>query len=181
MTSENHLVAALRASSAGRAEAVFARSANGAMLSYGDFFAGAEKIAAALVGLGVQPGDRMAVQIDKSLEALQLYVGAVMAGGVFLPLNTGYTAAEVAYFLTDAAPTVAVCDPSRHGDLAPIATKAGVVFIAGEEVGDNSAGEHIVYKHQEPLRCNLPVCHHKGVRRSRLHRSLFVELLQINL
>lgn len=129
MTSENHLVAALRASSAGRAEAVFARSANGAMLSYGDFFAGAEKIAAVLVGLGVQPGDRMAVQIDKSLEALQLYVGAVMAGGVFLPLNTGYTAAEVAYFLTDAAPTVAVCDPSRHGDLAPIATKAGVAHL----------------------------------------------------
>ncbi len=129
MTSQNHLVAALRASSAGRAEAVFARTTDGAVLSYGAFFDGAEKMASALVALGVKPNDRVAVQIDKSLEALQLYVGAVMAGGVFLPLNTGYTAAEIEYFLTDAAPVVTVCDPSKHEALTPIAAKAGVAHL----------------------------------------------------
>ena len=129
MSSQNHLVAALRASSEGREEALFARTSAGETLSYGAFFAGAEKMAAALAGLGVSPGDRVAVQIDKSLEALQLYVGAVMAGGVFLPLNTGYTAAEVEYFLTDAAPKVAVCDPQKHEALSPVAAKAGVAHL----------------------------------------------------
>lgn len=129
MTSQNHLVAALRASSQGREDALFARTSTGETLSYGAFFAGAERMAAALAGLGVAPGDRVAVQIDKSLEALQLYVGAVMAGGVFLPLNTGYTPAEVEYFLTDAAPKVAVCDPAELDALTPIAEKAGVAHL----------------------------------------------------
>lgn len=129
MTSRNHLVAALRASSIGREDALFARSGAGETLSYGAFFAGAEKMAAALAALGVQPGDRVAVQIDKSLEALQLYVGTVMAGGVFLPLNTGYTAAEVEYFLTDAAPRVAVCDLAKREALTPVAAKAGVAHL----------------------------------------------------
>lgn len=129
MSSQNHLVAALRASSQGREEALFARTGSGDALSYGAFFAGAEKMAAALVRLGVAPGDRVAVQIEKSIEALQLYVGAVMAGGVFLPLNTGYTAAEVEYFLTDAAPRIAVCDPAKRETLSSIASKAGVAHL----------------------------------------------------
>lgn len=129
MTSQNHLVAALRASSIGREDALLAQTGAGETLSYGAFFAGAEKMAAVLVALGVVPGDRVAVQINKSLEALQLYVGAVMAGGVFLPLNTGYTAAEVEYFLTDAAPKVAVCDPARFDALTPVAAKAGVAHL----------------------------------------------------
>ena len=129
MSSENHLVTALRASSDGRVDALFARLPDGGTLSYGAFFAGAEKMAAALATLGVTPGDRVAVQIDKSLEALQLYIGAVMAGGVFLPLNTGYTPAEVEYFLTDAAPTVAVCDPAKRDALSPIAATAGVSHL----------------------------------------------------
>ncbi len=129
MTSQNHLIAALRASSTGREDALFAKISAGETVSYGAFFAGAEKMAAALVALGVKPGGRVAVQVDKSLGALQLYVGAVMAGGVFLPLNTGYTAAEVEYFLTDAAPTVAVCDPARFEALSPVAAKAGVAHL----------------------------------------------------
>lgn len=146
MTSQNHLVAALRASSTGREDALFAKTSAGEALSYGAFFAGAEKMAAALVALGVAPGDRVAVQIDKSLEALQLYVGAVMAGGVFLPLNTGYTAAEIEYFLTDAAPTVAVCDPAKQDVLAPVAARAGVAHLmtldgAGEGSLKDAANE----------------------------------------
>lgn len=129
MSKQNHLISALRASSVGREDALFARSDDGGALTYGAFFSGAEKMAAALVGLGVEPGDRVAVQIDKSLEALQLYLGAVMAGGVFLPLNTGYTASEVEYFLTDAAPKIAVCDPAKFGALEPIAVKAGVARL----------------------------------------------------
>ena len=129
MSPENHLIDALREASAGRDDALYARASDGRTLTYGAFFSGAERMAAALADLGLKPGDRIAVQIDKSLEALQLYIGAVMAGGVFLPLNTGYTAAEVEYFLTDAAPFVAICDRGRRDALSPIAGRAGVTHL----------------------------------------------------
>ena len=54
----------------------------------------------------VAPGDRVAVQVAKSVEAIALYLATVRAGAVFLPLNTAYTRSEVDYFLGDAEPTV---------------------------------------------------------------------------
>ena len=78
----------------------------GEKTSYATFFANAERMAAALVKAGVQPGDRIAVQTPKTIAMLELYVGTVLAGGVFLPLNTAYTPAEVSYFLSDAKPTL---------------------------------------------------------------------------
>jgi len=95
-------------------------------------------MAAALTDLGVEPGDRVAVQTPKTVAMLQLYVGTVLAGGVFLPLNTAYTPAEVEYFLTDARPRVFVCDPAKRGALTQIAGKAGVsalLTLASDESG----------------------------------------------
>jgi len=83
------------------------------------------RFANALVALGVQPGDRVAVQVEKSIEAIMLYLAAVRAGAVFLPLNTAYTPAEIEYFLKDAEPHLFVCDPTRAEALKPIATAAG--------------------------------------------------------
>ena len=77
-------------------------------------------MANALVGLGVKPGDRVAAQVEKSVEAIVLYLGTVRAGGVFLPLNTGYTPAEIEYFLGDAEPAVFVCDPARREALQAV-------------------------------------------------------------
>ncbi|MEM7068302.1 MAG: malonyl-CoA synthase [Pseudomonadota bacterium] len=71
------------------------------------------RIANVLVGRGVKPGDRVAVQVPKSIEALMLYLATVRAGAVFLPLNTSYTVSEVLYFLNDASPSLFVCDPDR--------------------------------------------------------------------
>ncbi|AWB47507.1 malonyl-CoA synthase [Gemmobacter aquarius] len=82
----------------------------------------------ALAGLGVVKGDRIAVQVAKSPEALALYGAAVALGAVFLPLNTAYTAAEVGYFLDDAQPRVFVCDGGRALGLA------GVAGLHGAEV-----------------------------------------------
>ena len=129
MYDANHLARALRRASLGRDEAVFAHRPTGDELSYGALFAGAERMAAALVAAGVRPGDRVALQAEKSLEAVQLYLGTVLAGGVFLPLNTAYTASEVAYFLGDAEPSVFVCDPARREALAPVAEAAGVPVL----------------------------------------------------
>src|SRR6516225_5726688 len=80
------------------------------------------RFASALVACGVMPGDRVAAQVEKSVEALLLYLGTVRAGAVFLPLNPAYTTAELAYFFTDAEPRLVVCAPGRETDIAALTT-----------------------------------------------------------
>lgn len=95
-------------------------------VTYGEFFAGAERIAAALVDRGLEPGDRVAVQAPKTLIMLELYVGTILAGGVFLPLNTAYTKGEVSYFLNDATPRILVCAADMAEQLQEVADATGV-------------------------------------------------------
>ena len=102
---------------------------SGAPASYGDFLALTGRLAAVLVDLGVRPDDRVAVQVEKSWQALALYLAALRAGAVFLPLNVGYTAAEIAYFLGDAEPALFVCRPEAHEALAGVAREAGVACV----------------------------------------------------
>ena len=134
----NYLAEAISQASDGRHEALFLEHGiTGDTLTYGAFWAGAEKMAAALVRAGLTPGDRVAVQAGKTVAMLELYVGTVLAGGVFLPLNTAYTPAEVEYFLTDAAPRVFVCDPARLEAMTPVAETAGVgqILTLGNDEG----------------------------------------------
>lgn len=86
---------------------------DGRTLSYSQVLHTSRRIAAKLVGDGVVPGDRVAAQVEKSPEAIALYLATLQLGGVYLPLNTAYTGAEMDYFMTDAAPRVLVCDPSQ--------------------------------------------------------------------
>lgn len=74
------------------------------------------RIAAKLVADGVAPGDRVAMQVEKSPEAIALYLATLQIGGIFLPLNTAYTRAEMDYFVEDASPKVLVCAPSAAAD-----------------------------------------------------------------
>ncbi len=127
MYDSNHLAKAMRAASLGREDATFSTDAvSGAVTSLGTLWGNAERVAGALVALGVEPGDRVAVQADKSIEIIELYLGTLLAGAIHLPLNTGYTAAEVGYFLTDASPRVFVCDPAKEADLGDVIKAAGV-------------------------------------------------------
>ena len=71
----------------------------GARISFADLNRHAGQVASALKQMGVEPGDRVAVQVEKSPEAIAVYLGTVRAGGVFLPLNTAYTPSEVEYWL----------------------------------------------------------------------------------
>ncbi|WP_407050042.1 malonate--CoA ligase [Methyloraptor flagellatus] len=97
----------------------------GAAVTYGDLIAATARLANVLVARGVKPGDRVAVQVEKSVEALVLYLATVRAGAVYLPLNTAYTLAELDYFITDAEPKLVVCDPAKRDGLAAIAAKVG--------------------------------------------------------
>lgn len=94
-----------------RGAANFITTPAGKEYSYADALAITERIAGALQHLGVKPGDRVAAQVDKSPEAILLYLATLRVGGVYLPLNTGYTADEIGYFLGDAEPAVFVCQP----------------------------------------------------------------------
>ena len=101
---------------------------DGRTLSYGALFARAGQLANRLVALGVQPGDRIAVQVEKSAEVLILYLASLRAGAVYLPLNTGYTGTEIAYFLGDAEPRLFVVSPAAAADAAPLAAAAGATL-----------------------------------------------------
>ncbi len=103
--------------------------ADGTTWSYGDLERETGRIAGLLRDLGVAPGDRVAVQVEKSPQALFAYLACLKAGAVYLPLNTAYKGGEIAYFLGDAEPTVFVCDPARQGELQPVADKAGVRHV----------------------------------------------------
>ena len=119
----NHLFSFVQAA-AGAGERPFLETPQGRTLSYGDVLTGSSGFANTLVALGVKPGDRVAVQVEKSPEALLLYLGCVRTGAVFLPLNTAYTATELDYFIGDAEPSLLVCDPAKREALAAIAKKA---------------------------------------------------------
>lgn len=94
---------------------------DGSEISFADAVASAHRLATVLVAEGVAPGDRVAVQVDKSPEALFVYFACVAAGAVFLPLNTAYTASELSYFIENASPALVVADPAKVEALAPIA------------------------------------------------------------
>ena len=111
---------------AGR-DAVFAvLPEDGRRYSYGDVEDVSGRFANVLVGLGVKPGDRVAVQVPKSIEAIMLYLAVVRAGAIFLPLNTGYTPAEIEYFLDNATPRIFVCDPKKRGDYEALTARLGI-------------------------------------------------------
>jgi malonyl-CoA/methylmalonyl-CoA synthetase len=94
-------------------EKVFATGDDGRVFTYGAFWALAGRMAAALQAAGTKPGDRVAVQVEKSVEALALFWACVRGGFVFLPLNTAYTAPEGSYFLRDAGAHCFVTMPLR--------------------------------------------------------------------
>ncbi|MEM9710018.1 MAG: malonyl-CoA synthase [Pseudomonadota bacterium] len=103
---------------------------DGSRIAYGDFLAKAAQFAHVLTDTGLKPGDRVAAQIEKSPEALALYAACVQAGAVFLPLNTAYTAEELAYFIGDSGAKIIVSDGRDLEILASIADPLGATLYS---------------------------------------------------
>jgi malonyl-CoA/methylmalonyl-CoA synthetase len=131
-----HLYAQLARNFANPDKVAFERP-NGAIHTYADVEEGAARYANALVALGIEPGDRVAIQVEKSVEAILLILGCLRAGAVLVPLNTAYTAAEVSYFLADSEPRVLVRDPER-ADVAEVAEDAKLAHV--ETMAADGAG-----------------------------------------
>ncbi|MDA7964521.1 malonyl-CoA synthase [Ruegeria sp.] len=94
---------------------------DGETLTHAAFLEMAARLANALTGLELEPGDRVAVQVEKSPEALALYAACAQAGLIFLPLNTAYTTSELNYFIENSAARLVVCDATHEAGLTPIA------------------------------------------------------------
>ena len=124
MKNEN-LFAALRAAFPADLNATAVETDNGLNYSWQDIERATAMLANLLVSLKLPPASRIAVQVEKSVEAMLLYLATLRAGYVFLPLNTAYQSAEIEYFIGNAEPAVVVCSSKNFGWVSKIAFKAG--------------------------------------------------------
>jgi malonyl-CoA/methylmalonyl-CoA synthetase len=135
---KNHnqnLYAALRAAFPADLDCTAVQTDGGLLYSWRDLERGSAMLAHLLLLLNLPAGSRVAVQVEKSVEAMMLYLATLRAGLVFLPMNTAYQSAEIEYFVGNAEPAVVVCSPKNFTWVSKIAFKAGTqaVFTLGEE------------------------------------------------
>ncbi len=130
----NHLFDAIQAAMPDAAHA-FMETGDGRIVSYNDVVIGSARMGHVLVALGVVPGDRVAVQVEKSPEAILLYFACLRVGAIFLPLNTAYTTAELDYFIGDAEPRLIICDPAKREALSGIARGAAIETLDAKGQG----------------------------------------------
>ncbi len=147
-----NLYALIRSRFPDREDAVFLEH-EGGVVFYREIDARAARIGAVLRGAGVSPGDRVCLQVEKSAEAVLLYLACLRMGAVCIPLNVAYTRDEVAYFLADAGPRVLVCAPERQEELAGIAPRGtGVFTLDGAGKGSLARAADLAAPEGEPAR-----------------------------
>ncbi|MER8881854.1 malonyl-CoA synthase [Mesorhizobium sp. M0074] len=133
----NHLFDAFRARmpTPGR---LLMEAEDGRSISYGEMLARSAQLAHVVSQLGVEAGDCVAVQVEKSPEAIFLYLACLRAGAIFLPLNTAYTLTELDYFFRDAEPRLIVCDPARVTEIGALAQASGAAVATLGSKGEGS-------------------------------------------
>jgi malonyl-CoA/methylmalonyl-CoA synthetase len=136
----NHLYDGLFAPHAG-SDRTFLILPDGSTVTYSAFLALTARYAHALRAAGLQPGDRVALQLEKSQHMLALIAAAIQSGVVFLPLNTAYTPSELLYFVSNAGARLLVADPRTSGPLEPVASEAGAALLtlSAEGIGTFAA------------------------------------------
>jgi malonyl-CoA/methylmalonyl-CoA synthetase len=103
----------------------FLHLVNGDIISHAEFLARSSCFANLFIAMGLKPGDRVAVQIDKSPDAVSLYAACVQAGLIFLPLNTAYTSDEVIYFVENSGAALFVCQEIRSREMKVVSKSTG--------------------------------------------------------
>ena len=107
----------------------------GSSVSWRQLHVATARYAALLRALGAAPGDRVAVQVDKSRQSLFLYLACLRAGLTYLPLNTAYQRSELSYFLADAEPAVVVCRPPLQAEIRALGARAARLLTLDEDGG----------------------------------------------
>ncbi|MGO2112289.1 MAG: AMP-binding protein [Pseudoclavibacter sp.] len=125
----------------GDAERVAIELPDGRQVRYAELDRLAAAYAAALEAAGAQPGDRVVAVVPKSIHAVVIYLAALRAGAVYVPINPSYTATELEFFVGDANPAVVVCEPGRADDLAAPSERAGARMLTVTPDGAGTLGE----------------------------------------
>ena len=125
----DNLFAALRAAFPDNLDAQAVETDNGLVYSWRDLERATAMMANLLASLDLPEGARIAVQVEKSVEAMVLYLATLRAGYVFLPLNTAYQSAEIEYFIGNAEPALVVCSSANFGWVSKIAFMAGTQYV----------------------------------------------------
>jgi malonyl-CoA/methylmalonyl-CoA synthetase len=95
-----------------------------------------------LIELGMRRGDRVAVQVEKTPQALFLYLACLRSGLIYVPLNTAYKSGELRHFLADAEPAVVVGLPQAEAQLAKLAAEtSGARVLTLDENGSGSCAQ----------------------------------------
>ena len=102
---------------------------NGTTHTYADVERETARYANFLVGLCLQRGDRVAVQVEKSPQAVFIYLACLRAGLCYLPLNSAYQQGEISYFLNDAQPGIAICSPAAKPLFMRLCAEAAVPHL----------------------------------------------------
>jgi malonyl-CoA/methylmalonyl-CoA synthetase len=119
----------LIAARAGRLDKLALETSDATALTYDALIERSGRAANALAAFGVKPGDRVAVQVDKSPDVVVLALACLRAGAALLPLNTAYTLAELEYFLGDAEPALTLCRPEQLAAVRALAQKLGLKAV----------------------------------------------------
>ena len=98
----------------------FLESTDGSFITYGELEEQASQYANGFADLGLQPGDRVSVQVDKSPEVIFIYLACLRSNLIFHPLNTAYKVSELSYFLDDAKPSVFICEKEIYKKLSSL-------------------------------------------------------------
>ena len=113
---------------------------DGSTLSYRAFVRLTARYARALSASGLTPGDRVALQLEKSPHMLAVIAASIQSGVVFLPLNTAYTAAEVSYFVENAGAKLLLCDGAALSRLTAVANATGAALMTLNSDGSGGFG-----------------------------------------
>ncbi len=124
-----NLYQALRAAFPAALDDTAVETDDGQFYTWRDLERGSAMLANFLQSLDLPADARIAVQVEKSVEALMLYLATLRAGYVYLPLNTAYLSAEMAYFIGNAEPSVVVCTGSNFGWVSKLAFQAGTPWV----------------------------------------------------
>jgi len=124
-----NLYDALVGNLAGHASRTAIETSTAQQFTYDDLDRHAGHLVNVLASCGVVPGDRVAVQVEKSPQAVFLYLACLRAGAVYLPLNGAYTRDETDYFIGDAEPKVMICQPDRYSEMAGLCGARGTPHV----------------------------------------------------
>ncbi len=143
MTNDMNLYDTFRSAFPTTVDAPLMTLAAGQIVTYRDMDQQSAAMAARITDAGAKPGDRLMMQVEKTPQAVALYLACVRAGVIFIPLNTGYGRDELEYLAGDAQPSVVVCDPASHFMADDFAFPGTCAVLTLDKAGNGSLTENL--------------------------------------